>query len=265
MNDSPLLDAAGRCRSPATMPGFHRGRPPRNRGLRYPADPPPVEEVVAVMRLAGASAYRLRTRARIVVLWRAGLRISEALALAESDLDRDRGAILVRRGKGGKRREVGMDRWAWEQSSHAGTSPTGDERHSESQSGPRADSVKASQLAAGRSLTSRPDVTAPIQTASVKAEALMWKRSGSGKPQQAAAAMRGPSLAERRRRQEAVDRSTCSRLTSRRSPVRARHRPLAVRANNARGWLACAASRCMETQRDLALTACAESGRGPMR
>ena len=53
-------------------------------------------------------------------------------------------------------------------SSHAGTSPTGDERHSESQSGPTADSVKASQLAAGRSLSSRPDVTAPIQTASVK-------------------------------------------------------------------------------------------------
>ena len=43
------------------MPGFHRGRPPRNRGLRYPADPPPVEEVVAVMRVAGESAYGLRT------------------------------------------------------------------------------------------------------------------------------------------------------------------------------------------------------------
>ena len=50
-----------------------------------------------------------------MVLWRAGLRISEALALIESDLDPNRGAILVRRGKGGKRREVGMDRWAWEQ------------------------------------------------------------------------------------------------------------------------------------------------------
>ncbi len=42
--------------------------------------------------------------------WRAGLRISEALALRESDLDRSRGAVLVRRGKGGKRREVEMDR-----------------------------------------------------------------------------------------------------------------------------------------------------------
>ena len=51
----------------------------------------------------------------IVVLWRAGLRVSEALALAESDLDKTRGAVLARRGKGGKRREVGMGRWAWEQ------------------------------------------------------------------------------------------------------------------------------------------------------
>ena len=50
-----------------------------------------------------------------MLLWRAGLRISEALALQESDLDRGRGAVLVRHGKGGKRREVGMDRWAWEQ------------------------------------------------------------------------------------------------------------------------------------------------------
>jgi len=82
--------------------------------LRYPADPPTVEEIVAVMRTAGDRPEGLRMRALIVVLWRAGLRISEALALAESDLDARRGAILVRRGKGGKRREVGMDTWAWE-------------------------------------------------------------------------------------------------------------------------------------------------------
>jgi hypothetical protein len=30
-----LCDAAGRRRSPATMPGFHAGRPPRNKGHRY--------------------------------------------------------------------------------------------------------------------------------------------------------------------------------------------------------------------------------------
>jgi site-specific recombinase XerD len=51
----------------------------------------------------------------IVILWRAGLRIGEALDLAETDLDASRGAVVVRRGKGGCRREVGMDRWAWSQ------------------------------------------------------------------------------------------------------------------------------------------------------
>ena len=68
-----------------------------------------------MMRACGSRPEGVRLRAIIVVLWRAGLRISEALALTESDLDRRRGGVLVRAGKGGKRREVGMDRWAWEQ------------------------------------------------------------------------------------------------------------------------------------------------------
>jgi integrase len=88
--------------------------PPRNKGLRDPPDPPTVEEIIAVMRAAGDSPEGARLRGVIVVMWRAGLRISEALALTESDLDRVRGAVAVRHGKGGRRREVGMDRWAWE-------------------------------------------------------------------------------------------------------------------------------------------------------
>ncbi len=96
---SMLLDAAGHRRSPATMPGYHRGRPPRNKGELYPADPPTVEEIVSVMRAIGDRAEGNRLRALIVVLWRAGLRISEALALQESDLDKSRGAVLVRRGR----------------------------------------------------------------------------------------------------------------------------------------------------------------------
>lgn len=113
--ESVLLDAAGHRRSPATMPGYHQGRPPRNKGLRYPADPPTIEEIVAVMRAADDRADGARLRALIVILGRAGLRIGEALALAETDLDPGRGAVLVRRGKGGRRREVGMDRWGWQQ------------------------------------------------------------------------------------------------------------------------------------------------------
>jgi integrase len=108
--ESVLYDAAGHRRSPATLPGFHQGRSPRNKGLRYPADPPTIEEIVAVMRAAGNSADGARRRALIVILWRAGLRIGEALDLAETDLDATRGAVLVRNGKGGRRREVGMDR-----------------------------------------------------------------------------------------------------------------------------------------------------------
>jgi site-specific recombinase XerD len=115
MQSVPPLDCAGRPRSPATLTSFHIGRPPRNKGLRYPPDPPTVEEIIAVMSVAGDGPDGLRLRALIAVLWRAGLRISEALALLETDLDKERGAILVRHGKGGKRREVGMDRWAWQQ------------------------------------------------------------------------------------------------------------------------------------------------------
>ena len=115
MQSVSSLDRAGRRRSPATLASFHEGRAPHNKGLRYPPDPPTVEEIIAVMHSAGDDADGVRLRALIIVLWRAGLRISEALALAETDLDPVRGAILVRLGKGGKRREVGMDRWAWEQ------------------------------------------------------------------------------------------------------------------------------------------------------
>jgi integrase len=89
MESVPLLHCTGRRRSPATLPGYHQGRPPRNKGLRYPADPPTVEEIIAVMRATGDDPDGLRLRGLIVVLWRAGLRISEALSLTESHLDLD--------------------------------------------------------------------------------------------------------------------------------------------------------------------------------
>jgi hypothetical protein len=63
-----VLDAAGRRRSPATLPGYHAGRPPRNKGMRYPADPPTVDEIVAAMRHASDDPSRCRVRAMIIVL-----------------------------------------------------------------------------------------------------------------------------------------------------------------------------------------------------
>ena len=61
-----------------------------------------VEEIILVMRQAGPGSYADRTRGLIAILWRAGLRISEALALTESYLDPKTGSVLVRVGKGGK-------------------------------------------------------------------------------------------------------------------------------------------------------------------
>ena len=95
-----MLDRAGRRRSPPTMPGFHTGQVPGNKGHRYPADPPKVQEIVDCDARRRRPCSRRRLRALIVIMWRAGLRIQEALALTEGDLDRGRGALLVRRGKG---------------------------------------------------------------------------------------------------------------------------------------------------------------------
>jgi hypothetical protein len=50
MSSVQLLDVTGRRRSPTAMPGHHAGRAPRNKGTVYPADPPTVDEIVAVMR-----------------------------------------------------------------------------------------------------------------------------------------------------------------------------------------------------------------------
>src|SRR6201987_149306 len=65
------------------------------------------------MRQAGHDRHGHRLSALIVVLWRPGQRIHEALSLTETDLDGRRGSILVRHGKNDRRREVGMDAWGW--------------------------------------------------------------------------------------------------------------------------------------------------------
>ena len=95
-SSQPLLDAASRRRSPATTPAARTGIAPRNKGERYRGDPPTVDEIVAVMRQVGHARHGHRLNALIVVRWRAGLRIQEALSLTETDLDQRRGSILVR-------------------------------------------------------------------------------------------------------------------------------------------------------------------------
>jgi hypothetical protein len=57
MSEQELVDITGRLRSPAATPGHWAGCAPPNKGLRYSADPPTVEEIILVMRQAGPGAY----------------------------------------------------------------------------------------------------------------------------------------------------------------------------------------------------------------
>jgi hypothetical protein len=82
-------------RSVATLPGHHCGRAPRNKGMRYPADPPTVEEIILVMRHAG-------DRARAAVARADRGHVARGLAY-QRDARADR-----------ERREVGMDQWGWD-------------------------------------------------------------------------------------------------------------------------------------------------------
>src|SRR5512135_2323221 len=81
-----------------------------NRGRRFSAEPLTSEEVERLIEaVSGRGATAVRNRALIALLWRSGLRISEALALRPSDIDERQGTVLVRRGKGGKARIAVID------------------------------------------------------------------------------------------------------------------------------------------------------------
>jgi integrase len=67
-------------------------------------------EIEALMRACSHRAPTgVRNRALIALCWRCGLRISEALALRPKDIDPATAVVIVQRGKGGKRRVVGID------------------------------------------------------------------------------------------------------------------------------------------------------------
>jgi integrase/recombinase XerC len=78
---------------------------------RYPIEVLTKDEVRALLEACGQEKWTdRRNYTLLVLLWRTGLRIAEALALRPCDVDLERGAIRVLHGKGGRARTVGIDR-----------------------------------------------------------------------------------------------------------------------------------------------------------
>ena len=91
-----------------------KGRTNPNKGRALPAEPLSRDEVEGLIRACSDRAPTgIRNQALITVLWRAGLRISEALAIYPKDLVPSQGAIRILKSKGGKSRVVGLDPGAW--------------------------------------------------------------------------------------------------------------------------------------------------------
>tara|TARA_Y100000593_G_scaffold86064_1_gene164107 strand:- start:4238 stop:4852 length:615 start_codon:yes stop_codon:yes gene_type:complete len=77
------------------------------------------DEVNAMISICNPDSLSgARNRAIVAVLYRCGLRVSEALALKTSDLDFDSGIVRVLHGKGDKARTVGIDDAASEMVQH---------------------------------------------------------------------------------------------------------------------------------------------------
>ncbi|MBV9005296.1 MAG: hypothetical protein JO181_11605 [Solirubrobacterales bacterium] len=91
MSEQRLVDITGRLRSPAAMPGHWVGCAPSNTGVRFPADPPTVEEIILVKREAGPGTYADRLRALIAILWRLGCGLAKRSRSPRQTWTRSRG------------------------------------------------------------------------------------------------------------------------------------------------------------------------------
>jgi site-specific recombinase XerD len=85
-----------------------------NKGRKFPAEPLTPDEV---RRLIGGCSRRaptgVRNRALLTVMYRAGLRVSEALSLMPKDCNVEAGTLRVLKAKGQRARTVGLDAGAF--------------------------------------------------------------------------------------------------------------------------------------------------------
>ncbi len=81
-----------------------------NKGKSFPGEILAPDEVRSLIQAASSRAPTgIRNRALIVMLYRGGLRISEALDLRLKDIDRQAGTVRILHGKGDRARTVGLD------------------------------------------------------------------------------------------------------------------------------------------------------------
>lgn len=107
---APCTGHFERSPAPITLPGSRKGRAPANKGLQLPPSVLTPEELRRMLRCLSPRRFTdRRNKALFVLLWRSGLRIAEALDLEHRDVDLENGVVTVRRGKGDKRRIVGID------------------------------------------------------------------------------------------------------------------------------------------------------------
>lgn len=93
-----------------TKKGFRSGVASANKGRRFPVELLMPEEVDLLIRQCSLSAPTgVRNRALIGVMYRSGVRLSEALGLYTRDIDPIAGTLNIRQGKGKKQRIIGMD------------------------------------------------------------------------------------------------------------------------------------------------------------
>lgn len=87
---------------------------PANKGKKLHPEPLTQDEVGRLLKACSRRAPTgIRNRALIVLLYRAQLRIKEALGLMPKDLDAKAGTVRVLNGKGSKSRVVGLDQEAF--------------------------------------------------------------------------------------------------------------------------------------------------------
>jgi site-specific recombinase XerD len=96
-------------RTAGAFPGAGRGKVPTHKGLTLPAEILTPEEVLGILEECRDATTGIRDRALITIMYRSGLRVSEALSLEPKDVDLGIGAIQVLHGKGDQRRTVGID------------------------------------------------------------------------------------------------------------------------------------------------------------